>query len=609
MKRLARLVALIGMLAVVVIPVAGTSRAWAASGDHADKLTIEYRVDAQGVLHAKETWVYRFGPSSGRHGMYRSFLLRENYDTKQDAVYTISGITVDSPDAPSTFTTSTAKTNGGRVVTETLKIGSATSTVSSPTATYVIEYQVTGAMRTFSGYDELYWDALSAEAPDVSDLTVTVSVPGGVQDTTCNNAKPGTKGSCTSTGRNNGVATYQVSNRPEGNIVTIGAKINSGLVSDNAPHLEPRADGAAVTARKVAVGAGAASLVASPLLGLAYYRRRGRDQRFLGVPPGVIPGEGENVPIGPSKKMEIPVAFSPPRITPAEGGYLEDGVLNTKETTATLIDLAVRGGVQIRGDNNQAFARLLDPSKATAPHERVLVQSLFSGGEPEVDLSQRGDLTLAHDNLVQQVRSEAVANRWFTSLPSIKMGTGCAGVFGVVLFAFLFQGRSLSVNSLWLLAPIVPIVATIAVVRAKMSRGRRTAVGRAYTDQVEGFRTYLATAEADQLRFEEGEDIYSKYLPWAIVFGLTERWAKVCERLVELGRLSAAPPTWYYGPYGGWNFWIINDSLGTINNSALPPQPVATGGSSGAGFGGGSSFGGGGGFAGGGGGGGGAGSW
>jgi len=54
-------------------------------------------------------------------------------------------------------------------------------------------------------------------------------------------------------------------------------------------------------------------------------------------------------------------------------------------------------------------------------------------------------------------------------------------------------------------------------------------------------------AEADQLRFEEGEDIFSKYLPWAIAFRLATRWQRVCGELVEAGRLTP-DPTWYVGP-------------------------------------------------------------
>ena len=51
----------------------------------------------------------------------------------------------------------------------------------------------------------------------------------------------------------------------------------------------------------------------------------------------------------------------------------------------------------------------------------------------------------------------------------------------------------------------------------------------------QGFRRYLETAEADQIRFEEGQDLFSRYLPYAIIFGVAERWAKVFDDLAKSG--------------------------------------------------------------------------
>jgi uncharacterized membrane protein YgcG len=150
-----------------------------------------------------------------------------------------------------------------------------------------------------------------------------------------------------------------------------------------------------------------------------------------------------------------------------------------------------------------------------------------------------------------------------------------------------------------LLIPLLPIIITVAVVRAKLKRGQRTAEGRAVCDQVEGFRTYLATAEADQLKFEEGEDIFSKYLPWAIIFELADRWARICGDLVAMGRLPNETPYWYIGSYqmAAFNTAFLTSSL----TSAATPVASSSG-AGGTGFVG-SSFGGGG-FSGGGGGGG-----
>ena len=113
----------------------------------------------------------------------------------------------------------------------------------------------------------------------------------------------------------------------------------------------------------------------------------------------------------------------------------------------------------------------------------------------------------------------------------------------------VFGAFTLGAWVLWILVPLLPIIITVAVIRSKLRRGQRTADGRAVCDQVEGFQTYLATAEADQLRFEEGEDIFSKYLPWAIIFELADRWAKICGDLVAMGRLPDTTPYWYVGNY------------------------------------------------------------
>jgi uncharacterized membrane protein len=199
------------------------------------------------------------------------------------------------------------------------------------------------------------------------------------------------------------------------------------------------------------------------------------------------------------------------------------------------------------------------------------------------------------------VRNQVTARGWFRKVPSANT-TGGFG-FGALMF-IVFGAFAIGAWVLWVLVPLLPILITVAVIRTKLRRGQRTADGRAVCDQVEGFRTYLATAEADQLKFEEGEDIFSRYLPWAIIFELADRWARICADLVAMGRLPDTTPYWYYGNY---NISSFNTGFltGSLANAATPVPSTS---SSGTGFGGGSSFSGGG-FSGGGGGGGGSSSW
>ena len=115
--------------------------------------------------------------------------------------------------------------------------------------------------------------------------------------------------------------------------------------------------------------------------------------------------------------------------------------------------------------------------------------------------------------------------------------------------------------------------------------------------RVLGFRRYIETAEVTEAKFDEQVKLFTRYLPYAIVFGCVERWAKAFE-----GLGTQPGQTGWYGP-GGWQALALSQSLSDFNShlgQTLAAPPPSSGG-------GGSGFSGG--FAGGGGGGGGGGSW
>ncbi|MGI8457359.1 MAG: DUF2207 domain-containing protein [Propionibacteriaceae bacterium] len=619
---LRRLLAVVAGVLLAVGFALGLARpAAAAAQDQIDSFTASYAVQTSGVVAVKERIVYRFGDNnSARHGIQRQLITREKYDDDQDALYTYSNIAVSSPSgAPDGYTTIDESDNGGRSQSIVLRIGDPNQKVAAPTAIYDISYDVAGAMRNSPGYDEFSWDVTGfIGTPQTNDVTVSVSVPGGVLNGDAGAlcfAGPAGRSStdpCTSSSVSAGVARFTQNSLAPANGLTVATKIKPGLLAVNAPNLQPSASALTPAQKTALVGggiAGGAVVVGSPIAGLLWWRRKGRDRRYVGLPPGTVPYAGQTAEIGyHDKSIEIPVAFSPPHIPVAEAGLLVDGQVDTRETAATIIDLAVRGVLTVQGQDKDDYqVTLVDPSRTTAPHESVLLTKLFGGRPPGAvaELSSRGSIVTAHQALVEAVRSQVRARGWFTSVPATKSSTGF-GLGGIAIVAFvLFQvGHSLW----WLALLLAPIVITIAVIRYKLKNGQRTADGRAVCDQVEGFKLYLETAEADQLRFEEGEDIFSRYLPWAIAFDLADRWAKVCSDLVAAGRLPDTTPYWYVGNYYAFNMGLFASSLTSSLTTAATPVPPSGGSGSGTGFGGGSSFGGGG-FAGGGGGGGGTSGW
>ena len=100
---------------------------------------------------------------------------------------------------------------------------------------------------------------------------------------------------------------------------------------------------------------------------------------------------------------------------------------------------------------------------------------------------------------------------------------------------------------------------------------------------------------------DETPDYFFNVLPYAYVFGLTDKWAKKFEEI------TVEPPNWYHSSYDGqmFNTWIFMNSFHHYTNSMqhnITIPPASSGGGDG-------SFSGGGGFSGGGMGGGGGGSW
>lgn len=613
----------------------------AAGDDTFERFEVAAVLDAEGYLKVTETIVLRFGASSGRHGLERTLTTREpDSDTPgMDMVFAVDNVEVSSPSgAPDSLDLSDLN-SGKRTQALRIRVGDPNQTVSAATATYVLSYRVRGLVRSPGGVDQLYWDVTGSAMPQIVSASAKATVPGGAQEVFCSVALPGEKGDCgAATRTSDGVAQFAASNIPVGQVLTIGVKIKPGLVKNNTPILEPdiarAADEDFAMAGRIggwSFGVSTLAALVVPFIGWRRLRRDTDDRRFAGLPPGLLPAAGETAAeVRADSRLQIPVSFAPPPLAVAEAGYLMDGKLDVRDTTATLLSLAVAGAVKLRTDTASAVT-LVDWGKADDPPSKAMLKALFpdrnSRKAASIDLTERGSMATAHLKVQESVKKAAGDGGWFAREPSIAAGmVGCdlviKGFLGVIFFivgsviamvVFGVIGLSLPFAVLGTAPLALTAYITWAVVRAKSAKGQRSGIGTALTDQVIGFRTYLSTAEAEQLRFEEGEDIFSKYLPWAVAFGITQRWTQVCQRLVEMGRLTPTVPQWYAGSQWDMNSlsWQLDNFSSSVDSAvSYPASSSSSYSSSDSGFGSsGSSFSSGGGFSGGGGGGGGGGSW
>jgi uncharacterized membrane protein len=129
---------------------------------------------------------------------------------------------------------------------------------------------------------------------------------------------------------------------------------------------------------------------------------------------------------------------------------------------------------------------------------------------------------------------------------------------------------------------------------------RRTAKGTAMLRRVRGYHQVIDTADRYLARWAEQENVFLRALPYAIVFGLTDRWAKTFASLAD-DPTTTSGMAWYVPAYA-LSIDSFADSIDGFTVATSGTMTATPAGSGSSGFGGG-------GFSGGGGGGGGGGSW
>jgi uncharacterized membrane protein YgcG len=131
-----------------------------------------------------------------------------------------------------------------------------------------------------------------------------------------------------------------------------------------------------------------------------------------------------------------------------------------------------------------------------------------------------------------------------------------------------------------------------------------TALGRPIMDQLDGFRLYLETAEADRLNLQAPEitsDRFEALLPYAVALDVEKPWAQAFAAALRRAHPEDADPMRHYQPAwssGGWSGSdfgsAVSASIAGVSGAFASAVPVSSG-SSGFGGGGGSGGGGGGG--------------
>jgi uncharacterized membrane protein YgcG len=300
-----------------------------------------------------------------------------------------------------------------------------------------------------------------------------------------------------------------------------------------------------------------------------------------------------------------PMYEPPPGISPAEAGTLIDDTIHPRDITSTIVDLAVRGFVKIEEtvdttllifhSKDYIFHSLKPPTEwqGLAPHERVMMENIFVGGEQTTLSSLKNRFYTAIPIIKQDIKAALKNKGMYLLDPDSANGYSVVAAL-VILAPFLisqFTGFKSVFNSVLLLIACGIVSAIIwwlfaRQMSAKTLQGGRTRIA------VLGFQEFMNRVDADRLK-RMPPDTFEKYLPYAMALGVEHHWAQAFAGIIQ------NPPSWYVSPNGmtGFNPVFFSSSMHNMASDmhqVFVSAPRSS--SSGSGFGGG----GGGGFSGGG---------
>ncbi|MGC8862713.1 MAG: DUF2207 domain-containing protein, partial [Armatimonadota bacterium] len=316
------------------------------------------------------------------------------------------------------------------------------------------------------------------------------------------------------------------------------------------------------------------------------------------------------------------VTYDPPdNLTPAELGTLIDEKVDMRDISASIVDLAVKGFITIKETTQKGFLRttsdftleltkpydeVVNDSSLTA-FERSLIRSLFEGKQFCVISALKHQFYVHIPALQKQLYRSMVKRGYFTHSPeSVRKTYYGAGIAIIVAGVFLFfisfaDGVPFRVPTGWGVA--VALCGVILAIAAR-TMPRKTPRGKDVLLAARGFEEYLSRAERQLIEHQQRQNYFEKFLPYAMVFGIADKWAKAFDGI------QTVPPQWYSGPDGTFRPVLFAHHINDATNSwasTMVSQPRSSGSGRGGFFSGGSGFSGG--FSGGGGGGGGGGGW
>ncbi len=545
----------------------------AASDRSGPVITNEVRLelDRAGVLHGEETVSFSGGaPATFTRSLTETML----YDTEYDRKFEVTGVRATDLDG-NTLDARVSRDDGSLSV----------EIPTEATSGVVLSYRVSGTVSEVSQGVQMEWRAVGAYSHTVETTDVTVTAPLPPSALSCLAGEPRSAMYCTASdmGADAGVAHFLQADMEPSDRLDIVVNYPPGT-AEGEPILTRRWSLASAFAVTPATASVFGLLLAVLLGGLVVLIRvRGRDERALRDEASA----GDHAPVAEGEHGRL--RFAPPDdVHPGQIGTLVNETVDITDLTGAVVDLAVRGYVRLEELPHEHFTSVdwrlvrLDgpPEDTLRSYEWLLLDALF-GGRRTVRLSQVGsprtsaDFPARIDRVREELYRDMVRLKWFARSPS-KVRTRWSAVGMAVTAAGVLLTGVLAVFTSAAFTGLAVVIAGAAVTAGAQYMPAKTALGSSVYAHTVGFRDYLLSPRSATAPPGQRVELYSRYLPYAVIFDDVDHWANVLASaaLTDLTpeELTGDGLAWYTGP----REWRIEDFADSITTFVVTLTGIIT---------------------------------
>lgn len=586
MKRWLRvLIIFAGVVASTAVVGVGVSSSFAANTNNfsISSYDIAYTVGRDSENHSTlktvETITAEFPSYDQNHGLERAIpTTYEGHPTSLE----ITSVT-DGNGAAREYSTDT------RSGVKVLRIGDPDEYVHG-TQVYTITYTQRDVTKFFenTGRDEWYWDTNGTEwQVPIEELTITATIDSALIEhqagtPSCYVGVASATDQCELSSTGGGVYTTSAQDLGAGENVTVAFGFEPGTFARYTMSPWEVLVAVWMVIQFIAIPLSLALII---IFGVVYFYKSNRSKELQPIPVEYIPPKGASVMVAAQISGHVSYAFSAQLIDLAVRRFIS--IIETKEKSTWR---AAEYDLVITSDLNPLLAE-----------EKEILSDMFDGlpkvGDRLALSSLKNNMSYSARTLDNDPKLKALTNNEYQLREKVPEVSRFFKRWAIVVTILTVLTLSFAL-----------VIATIFLWIYAVSIRPLTDTGLRLRRYVLGLDKYIKAAEAERLKFLQGPDtaekigyqldtsnpgelvkLYERTLPYAVLFGREQDWAK---RLGDYYQQAGTSPDWYSGTHA-FNAALFATSLSSFSQASVYSAGVSS--SSGGSSGGGSSGGGGGG--------------